>query len=335
MPKFLIIRFSSIGDIVLTTAAIRCLKLQVPDAKVHFLCKNSMRSVTQSNPYIDKFHYLNDDLGLLIRELKKENFDTVIDLHKNFRSYRIRFALGRPVLSYRKLSVEKFLLTRFHVDRMPRRHIAERCLDAVQPLGVKDDGLGLDQFVDAGTSLIDNPLPRFTQSGYVAMVIGASYETKKLPLEKLRELCNLIDNPVVLVGGQEDQRIGEELAAGFPEKVWNACGAYTLQQSAVVVRDARLVISHDTGLQYMACAFQKPVLAIWGGTTPALQVEPWYGYGHADKHRNFQVEGLECQPCSNYGSAKCPRGHFRCMRNQDIQQIAKIANTWFNSGPWE
>jgi ADP-heptose:LPS heptosyltransferase len=333
MPKFLVIRFSSIGDIVLTTAAIRCLKTQVPGAEVHFLSKRSFRAVTEANPYIDRFHYLDEDLNGLIDQLKRESFDQVIDLHKNFRSYRIRRALGRPVLSYRKLSPEKFLLTRFHIDRMPSRHISERCLDALSPLGVKDDGKGLDHFLTSGTDLAADPLPGFTHQGYTALVVGASYFTKKLPLTRLVELVGKIDHPVVVVGGPEDAEVGAGLAAGFPDRVFNGCGRYDLHRSSLLVRDARLVISHDTGLQYIACAFQKPVLAIWGGTSPDLQVEPWYGSAHPDQHLNFRVPGLHCQPCSNYGTKTCPKGHFRCMLDLDLDQLAATANDWFRYGP--
>jgi heptosyltransferase-2 len=123
------------------------------------------------------------------------------------------------------------------------------------------------------------------------------------------------------------------VAESFPDRVFNACGKYDLHRSSLLVRDARVVISHDTGLQYIACAFQKPVLAIWGGTSPALQVEPWYGRNNPDLHRNFLVPGLPCQPCSNYGTKTCPKGHFRCMRDLDLSALSAMANDWFRNGP--
>lgn len=329
MPKFLVIRFSSIGDIVLTTAAIRCLKTQVPGAEVHLLTKRKFKAVTEANPYIDRFHYLDDDLASLVKELKAERFDKVIDLHKNIRSYRIRMALGVPVLSYRKLSLEKFLLTKFHIDRMPKRHISDRCLDTLAPLGVKDDGKGLDHFLPAGYWLDEQQLPIYVKAGYTALVIGASYYTKKLPAERLIALVALMDHPVVVVGGKEDAEVGDAIALAHPGKAFNACGRFDLHGSSALVRDARVVISHDTGLQYIACAFQRPVLAIWGGTSPALQVEPWYGHANPVRHVNHLVEGLGCQPCSNYGTKSCPKGHFKCMQELDIAAVAAQANQLF------
>jgi heptosyltransferase-2 len=326
--RILVIRFSSIGDIVLASPVFRCLKQQLPGAEVHLLTKHKFRAVTEANPYIDKFHYFSDDLGALVDKLRKVEFDAVIDLHKNFRSYRVKWALGKPSYAFRKLSLEKFLLTRLRIDRMPQRHITQRSLDAVRPLGVTDDGGGLDHFIPVTASLAGQPLP-FGVGQYIALVIGASYETKKLPAERLIELCRLIDLPIVLVGGPEDKEDGERVKGLDPTRIFNACGPYDLHQSSIIVRDARLVISHDTGMQYIACAFRKKVLAIWGGTSPRLQVEPYYGHKDPVPYRNFLVEGLRCQPCSNYGMKKCPEGHFNCMKQLDLSAIASTVREWW------
>lgn len=331
--KVLVIRFSSIGDIVLTTPVMRCIKRQIPGVQVHFLTKKSMKAVTEENPYIDKFFYYDENLSSLKQQLQQEQYDYVVDLHKNFRSYMIRWSLKAKSLSYKKLSFQKFLLTKFHLNKMPGRHITLRSLDAVAPLGVKDDGEGLDYFIDEKDVLPEEAIPLTHRFGFVAIVIGASYYTKKLPVPSIVDLCKHLNFPIVLIGGKEDFDEGKAIADKVPVKVFNACGKFNLNQSADLVRNARLVISHDTGLQYIACAFNKPVLAIWGGTSPKLDVEPFYGttaINNTDeefKYKNFVVEGLNCQPCSNYGTKKCPQGHFRCMRNQDIDEIIDTAYT--------
>lgn len=325
--KILVIRFSSIGDIVLASPVFRCLKTQL-GAEVHLLTKHKFRAVTEANPYIDRFHYFRDNLSAVINELKKEEIDVVVDLHKNFRSYRVKWALGKKAYAFNKLSVEKFLLTKFQVDRMPNRHITQRSLDAIRPLGVVDDGGGLDHFIPSSAQITDKPLP-FAAGQYIALVIGASYATKKLPAERLKELCALIPHPIVLVGGPEDQEEGEKVKGIDPQRIFNACGPYNLHQSAIIVRDAKFVISHDTGMQYIACAFQKRVIAIWGATSPKLQVEPYYGSKSQVRHVNFLLPGLKCQPCSNYGTKKCPEGHFKCMMQLDLNGIAATANAWW------
>lgn len=330
--KFLVIRFSSIGDIVLATPAIRCLKLQVPGAEVHFLTKLSFKAVTEANPYIDKFFYFDSNLDVLIAGFKKENYDYIIDLHKNFRTSKIKFALPCKSLTYQKETLSKFLLTRLHINTMSGRHIVDRCLDTLKPLGVENDGIGMDYFIPEVEIVNPEAVPATHQAGFVAIVIGASYYTKKLPVEKLGQLCLAIHHPIILLGGKEDAAEGEAIALVDPVKVFNTCGKFSLHGSADLMRKSLLVISHDTGLQYIACALHKKVLAIWGGTSPLLDVEPYYGEKqHLLHHRNtdyqnFIVPGLPCQPCSNYGLKKCPRGHFKCMKQQNIETIAETAN---------
>ncbi|HRN56591.1 MAG TPA: glycosyltransferase family 9 protein [Agriterribacter sp.] len=322
--KLLVIRFSSIGDIVLTTPAIRCLRQQVPGAEVHFLTRAKFKAVTVANPYIDKFHYFDTDIRQTIRDIRAEKYDYIIDLHKNWRTLRIFLEtdIETKWLSYRKLSIPKLLLTRLGINIMPGIHISQRCLNALLPLGVKDDGKGLDYFIPEAEAVDITELPLSHQMGYIAIVIGGSYYTQKLPVYKLQALCRQIQHPVVLLGGKEDMPEGTAIAAVDPVKIYNACGKFSLNESADITRKAKLVISHDTGLQYIACAFQKPVLAIWGGTSPRLDVEPYYGSGSAQKHTNFIVPALPCQPCSNYGTKKCPKKHFKCMHLQEVTAIA-------------
>lgn len=329
--KFLVIRFSSIGDIVLTTPAIRCLKQQVENAEVHFLTKENFKTVTEGNPYIDKFFYFKNDLSSLIKELKLEQYDYVIDLHDNFRTKRIGWALNTKVLTYNKERVEKFLLTKLHINHMSGRHIVDRCLDTLVPLGVVNDGKGLDYFIPEHCEIEMGDLPVPHMVGYVAIVIGASYFTKKLPIHELQALCRQLDYPIILVGGKEDVKEAEAIASVDNIRIYNACGKFNLHESADLVRKSKLVISHDTGLQYIACAFNKPVLAIWGGTSPLLDVEPYYADTYQGRYQNFLVEGLSCQPCSNYGTKTCPKKHFKCMKNQNIDAIVKAAYQWLKA----
>jgi ADP-heptose:LPS heptosyltransferase len=326
--KFLVIRLSSIGDIVLASPVMRCLKKQLPDAEVHFLTKASFKIVTASNPYIDKFFYYENNMNELIEDLQEENYDYIIDLHNNIRTLKIKRSLKVKPFTINKLNTQKFLLTKFRINVMPGEHITFRSLKTVESFGVKDDGLGLDYFIPQKDVVPDSDIPTSHSAGFIAIVIGASYFTKKLPVHKLQELCSKIDHPIILVGGKEDIKEGKAIAAIDPIKIYNACGKFNLNESADLVRRAKLVISHDTGLQYIACAFNKQLLAIWGGTTPKLDVEPFYGSRFLSTQKKLPYEniiapGLWCQPCSKYGKKKCPLGHFKCMELQDIDSIVK------------
>ncbi|HSB91619.1 MAG TPA: glycosyltransferase family 9 protein [Flavitalea sp.] len=327
--KFLVIRFSSIGDIVLASPVFRCLKNQVATAEIHLLTKHSFKAVTEANPYIDKFYYLERSIDDVIHSLLNEDYDYVIDLHNNFRSQKIRRALKKPTQVIDKLNWQKFLLTNLHVNFMPRRHITTRSLDTVGVFGVNDDGKGLDYFIPEKDRIRDEDLPTSHHAGYIAIVIGASYLTKKLPVYKLKQLCSTIQYPIVLVGGKEDAEEGQAVSSVDSSKIYNACGKFNLNESADIVRRSNLVISHDTGLQYIACAFGKKVLALWGSTSPKLDVEPYYGSALANDEPGGRYENifldLPCQPCSKFGNKKCPRGHFKCMREQNIEVIAEKA----------
>jgi ADP-heptose:LPS heptosyltransferase len=326
MPKILIIRFSSIGDIVLASPVFRCIKKQMPDAVVHLVTKLNFRIVTENNPYIDDFFYYDKDLNGLIEALKKQEYDYVIDLHNNIRSNKIKLALNKKSYTIDKLTLQKFLLTKLHFNVMPRKHITLRSLETVKELGVKDDGFGLDYFIPEKDIVKQKDIPTSHHLGFVAVVIAANYFTKKMPVDKLKELCSKINYPIMLLGGTAEEESGKLIASIDPIKIYNSCGKFNLNESADLIRQSKLVVSHDTGLQYIACALNKSVLAIWGGTTPKLDVEPYYGSAYVNnsttpKYENI-VKNFWCQPCSKYGSNKCPLGHFNCMKKQDIELIA-------------
>ena len=328
MPKkILIIRFSSIGDIVLASPVFRCVKQQLPDAEVHFLTKLSFKIVTAQNPYIDRFFYYHDNMGELITRLKEENYDHVIDLHNNIRSNKIKRSLKTDTHTIDKQTWEKFLLTQLNIDVMSEKHITERSLDTVLPLGVKDDGGGLDYFIAKQDEVPDNDIPTGHSAGYIAIVIGATYFTKRFPVHKLIELCDKIDHPIILLGGKEDMANGELIAAQNPIKIYNACGKFNISESADLVKKSKLVISNDTGMQYIACAFKRPVIALWGGTSPRLDVEPYYGNNFMRQQQQPFYENivldLRCQPCSKYGLNKCPLEHFHCMEKISVDAVVE------------
>ena len=319
--KFLIIRFSSIGDIVLTTPVVRCLKKQVVTAEVHFLTKQAFRPIIESNPYIDKAHYLQDDLAAVITELQQEDFDYVIDLHHNLRTMKVKKALGKKSFAFNKLNIEKWLLTALKINRMPNVHIVDRSLETVSSFGVRNDGKGLDFFIPEKDQVKESDIPASHHAGYIGIVIGAALNTKKYPLHKLKELCATIDHPVILLGGKEDREWGDEIAAVDPVKVYNACGKFNINESADLVRRAKLIVSNDTGLMHIAAAFRKPIVSLWGNTVPEFGMYPYYGPDDtlpfkSSTSRMFdvmEIRNLSCRPCSKIGYKKCPKGHFKCM----------------------
>ncbi|HZW69896.1 MAG TPA: hypothetical protein VFF57_03430 [Hanamia sp.] len=158
--KFLIIRFSSIGDIVLTTPVVRCLRKKYPHAVIHYLTKKKFAVILQSNPYLDKVVLLEDDLKKNIEEIERENYDHIIDLHHNLRTLRIKNAIREiPFHSFHKLNIKKWIYTNFKINLMPHKHIVDRYMATVAKLGVVNDGLGLDYFIPENERLKKDDIP--------------------------------------------------------------------------------------------------------------------------------------------------------------------------------
>ncbi len=320
--KFLIIRFSSIGDIVLTSPVIRCLKKQVPDSEIHFLVKDSFRSVVEYNPYIDKLNVLAHSWELMIEELKAENYDYIIDLHHNVRTLKVKQALNVKSFSFYKLNVEKYIYTSLKINILPKIHIVDRYLKTVESFNVKNDGAGLDYFISPKEEIKKEDIPASHHAGYIACAIGAAHFTKRWPVHKWKEFCEKMDHPVILVGGKEDAANGDEIASTDTVKVYNACGKFSINESADLIKKAKIVISNDTGMMHIAAAYKRPLISLWGNTVPSFGMYPYYGSSfNANIYDIIQVNKLWCRPCSKIGYNKCPLGHFKCMEKIEVDAV--------------
>lgn len=324
MKKVLVIRFSSIGDIVLTSPVIRCLKKQVPDAEVHFLTKRQFLPVVEANPYIDRIWLYDKNFRELIPQLKSEGFDFIADLHKNYRSHFVIRKLGVPSASFPKLNFRKWMIVNLKINSLPSVHIVDRYFRAVEKIKVKNDGQGLDFFIPANEEVDLMTLPVTHREGFIAIVIGGKHNTKIFPVEKLTELCKNLSRPVILLGGEEDLKRGELIAASDRSAIFNACGKYTLNQSASVLRQAASVLTNDTGLMHIAAAFRKRMVSVWGNTIPAFGMYPYLPDESQGNSCITEVQGLSCRPCSKLGYQTCPKKHFRCMMDIEIKPVVEF-----------
>lgn len=326
MKKILVIRLSSIGDIVLTSPVVRCLKTQFPDTEIHYITKKENFSILTANPHITKLWLFNKNFDELIPELRKENFDHIVDLHRNFRSAYLIKRLNRPASSFPKSNIRKWMMVRLRMRKLKVEHVVERYFNAVSQLGVKYDGNGLDYFIPAEEEVGLTALPDQFLHGYTAVVIGGKHTTKILPEEKIISICNHLNMPVILLGGPEDRSRGERIALQSNRTVLNACGIYSINQSASLVRQAINVITNDTGLMHIAAAFRRPIVSVWGNTVPGFGMYPFYPDSLRPGSLFSEVKGLSCRPCSKIGYDKCPQGHFRCMMDQDTDRIVNFIN---------
>lgn len=321
--KILILRFSSIGDIVLTTPVVRCIKKQISDAEIHFATKKQFSALVENNPYITKYHLLEKSLSKLIRELRRENFDLIVDLHRNLRTLRVKTALHTKSVSYEKLNFQKWIAVNFKkISILPKKHIVDRYLETVISIGVRNDYQGLDYFLPENFEYSIDKLPKLYQHGYYVFALGGQHATKRLPEVKMKELCEACPAPLLVIGGKEDESAGIFLQKTYPEKVLNLAGKLSLNESAFILSKSSLVYTHDTGMMHIAAAFKKPIVSFWGNTIPEFGMYPYYPENKVPKESTIlQVTGLRCRPCSKIGFNKCPKGHFDCMNRIELKSL--------------
>lgn len=330
MPRpfhhILIIRFSSIGDIILTSPVVRCIKNQYPDAQLHYVTKPAFAPLLAANPYIDQIHVLEAGMLPLARKLSTFHFDFIVDLHHNQRSALLKTLLHRPGAHFPKYNWRKWKMVHYQSLASAVPHVVDRYFLASKPIGVTPDGKGLQHFVAKEDQVDVANIEGLPDKPFIAAGIGGSYATKVFPQTQWESLLPQLDAPVILLGGPADKDMADQLQQKFAGQVYHRIGEWTLQQSASIVQQSAAVIANDTGIMHMAAAFQKPLAVVWGSTVPEFGMGPYYGNEAPPLHKHFSVAGLSCRPCSKLGHAVCPKQHFRCMHNHSTREIAAFLN---------
>lgn len=319
-PKILVIRFSSMGDIILTTPVLRALRNRFPESEIHYLTKEKFREAIEHHPVPAKFWFLKDSLSELIQKLQAERFDIIIDLHASLRSMMVRFQLNGDKYIFPKKSLQRWKFIKLRMGNPDSRHIVERYLSAVGPLGAEDDRGGLDfPLLDsARLKVAAVQKSHFGNRSYFAIVLSATWKTKKWPVSHFIRFLQSYALPFVLLGGPGEQAEAEEIMQAIPGGI-NMTGKCSLQESAAWLEPAKFVITHDTGLMHISAALKKMCFVIWGNTSPVLGMYPW-----RTEFYNLEVRGLNCRPCTHLGYAQCPKGHFACMMNNDPEKLADL-----------
>lgn len=322
--KILIIRLSSMGDIVLTTPIIRALKTAFPNCQIDFLLKAKFESVLSANPYIDNL-LLFSDMGSAKKMLKQNNYDYIIDLHNNLRSFQLKKATKAKSYAFPKANIEKWLMVNFKINYLPKKHIVDRYFEATKSLNLTNDQKGLDFFIDEQNhyAISENLL----NENFMAIAIGAGHTTKQIPLSKLQYLIDSININVILLGDKNDFEKASKLKANKNFQLQNFCGQLNIQQTASVLNQANGIVCGDTGLMHIASALKTPIYSIWGNTIPAFGMYP-YLPKNEDLFLIYEVENLPCRPCSKIGFKECPKQHFNCMNNIDYQKLVADINSF-------
>ena len=290
--KILIVRFSSLGDIILTTPVIRCLKDQL-NSDVHFITKFDYKHALENNPYLDKIYFFNESISEIISELRLEKYNYIIDLHNNLRSWGLR-RLGVNARSYDKYRIYRWMLLRFGIDFLPRDHVVDRYMKTVSFLGVVNDNKGLDYFFSKELNVDFNVNQQF-----ITWSIGSSYEQKKLSNRQIIDVCSRISLPVVLLGEEKDKVSAQHIIGSSKQNMYDFCGA-SLNESSYLVKNSVLTLTNDSAIMHIASAFNVPIISFWGCTKPILGFRPYMAH---DNSIEIISNRSNNRPCSKHGKS--------------------------------
>ncbi len=304
--KILIIRLSSLGDVILTTPLIRSLKNFLPKVIIEYVVREEYEDILINNPYISKIFTFTKDENRnkeLTANLANNNYDAVIDLQNNFRSARLINALNCSVFKFNKRSLDKFLLVKFKINKLKDAPTIPVRYAKTINLKLDDEGLDIISYNSPSEILEGN-------KSYIGIAPGSRHFTKMWPAEYFTELGKLINKTgkkIVLFGGTSDIEICKTLNKEIPGSI-NLCNQNDILQTVVDMKKCETVICNDSGLMHAACAAKVPVLTIFGSTVKEFGFVPY-------NNRNFILENnsLTCRPCTHIGRAECPKRHFKCM----------------------
>ncbi len=327
IKRILVIRFSSIGDIILTTPLLRCLRQQFPDAQIHFLTKVQFVDLIRHNPNINEVIGFDSKkeknaLSNLRKKLRENNYDWVIDLHQNLRSLYLK--RGFFSTSYPKHTFKRWLITNLNQRNIYLSPIYERYFEAVQTFGIRNDNLGTEVFFQKENTEKIQLL--FSEKGIspsqkiLTICTGASAFTKRWFAERFAEVADHFaqkNYKIVFIGGKEDHETSEKIINMMQKgnESLNLAGKCSLLDSAAVLQQSEIVLTHDTGMMHLAQSQKCPVVAIFGATTRH------FGFFPTPEKSIVVEKQLACRPCSFHGGAVCPRGHFDCMKTIEAREV--------------
>jgi len=330
--KILLLRLSSIGDIVLTTPLIRVLRRSFPNATIDFVVKAGFAELVEHNPHLNQAHRVEPAAGVrglvqLSHHLRSLQYDVVLDLHRNFRTRILtRFCAAPRVGFYKKPLLRRWLFVKFKAATMQRvPPVYQRYLQAASFLDVKDDGAGTELFWQNAHE--EEALRALNEAGWIknqplfCLAPGGGFFTKRWPLEYFVEIAQRFkaqsgDTAIAVLGGPQDRELGKFLRERSSDHVLDLTGRCSALASAAIIKRSRLLLANDSGLMHVAEAVSTPVLALFGSTTRELGFFPQRASSRVIEH-----ETLSCRPCSHLGYKACPRGHFRCMKDLTPQRV--------------
>jgi heptosyltransferase-2 len=334
--KILVIRFSSIGDIVLASPLIRVLRKRLPSSQIDFVVRKQYAGLVHYNPHLNFIYEFDaqggfEELHRLASTIRHEKYDLIIDIHNSLRSRYIRsFSGAKDVVVINKRIFARTMLVRlkknYYQDIVS---VADRYIEPLGTYGIENDAQGLEIFIpDETVSRVSGKMSSLklrTFKKVIGFCPSAKHATKRWPEERFIEagirLVRELKAKVILFGGKSDIALCTAIANGINSKSEGECATeysdqFSLLETAAAMQFCDVIVTNDSGLMHIAAAMKKKVVAIFGSTVRE------FGFFPVDTE-NIVIErkGLYCRPCSHIGRSNCPEGHFRCMNEIQIDDV--------------
>jgi len=333
LTQILVIRLSSLGDILLTTPILRVLREHCPAARIDFLVKAAYQDILRANPCVDRLVLLEPQHGLreTLCRLRQTRYDVVVDLQRTLRSYLLYCGLlAQRKLAYTKRTLRRALLVHLGWNTLramtpvPELYMAPlRCLGITAPLPPLEMHLTAES-QEAMQAYRQQELPEELARPLLAVAPGARWSTKRWPIERFAAVAQALAQAqqaaVVVLGSAEDRPLAQELCQRLSVPVLNSTGKLSLMHTAALLQQCHLLLSNDSGLMHMATALRVPVVAIFG---PTVQE---FGFYPFKASAQVVSAALACRPCSTKGSTRCPRGHHQCMQQVTVAHVLAAAS---------
>jgi len=332
--RILILRFSSMGDILLATPVLDILKEKYPDCQIDWVVNKKFEDVLNTNPLINKLIIFQDSESLknIRREISVSDYDFIFDLHKNSKTYYLT-RNKKNVFRYNKRVFERFMLVYFKKKYNKIIPAAKMYFQALEKAGISTPDNWKLTF-EINKEIEEAAVKKFnlTNNSYIAIIPGASYSTKMWPKEYFRDLVikignsDLVYKKIFLLGkGVKEESAGKFITEGNEAHCTDLMGKLSLQETAVILKYSRLVVTNDNGPMHLAECFNKKIIAIFGCTT-----EEFGFYPYSTEYKIIENKGLRCRPCTHFGRNECPDKHFKCMNDISVESVYETLKGFIN-----
>lgn len=358
--KILLIRLSSMGDVILSSPTARLIKKRFPDAQLDFVVSSSFIEVFRHNPHIDCVIEYNKTLSALrqrsvfaeyMKSCGLSKYDIIIDLQNNMRSWALTYGRGKIYLRIKKRRLHKLSLVYFKKAlEKPARAIPDIYLSTLSRLGINDDGSGLELWQSSESQLSDYPPASKNKIGLltqdqeadrvafrennnakslngsvIAMAPGAYHFTKRWKPERFAELVDMLAEKynceIILLGGAKDKEICGFIKERVKSRIFDYSGSTSILETAGTLDKCSMLITNDTGVMHIAAARRIPVVAIFGSTVTDFGFAPY-------RTKSIIVEAdVPCRPCTHIGRSECPKGHFDCMNKISAEMVFRAVES--------